>query len=212
MYINPIYGSLDADSEITLKHFQLNESAPRLICEVGANEEHIADILTDNGHTVIGVDLRDISLIDKQPKYIRIKDDFVTLAKTLNTCFDVMISTSAIEHFGLCVYGQTERIEDYDAQAMRAMYDLLKPGGTCYITVPYCGKFREERDWRVYDEATLQERIIGKFEVVEKIFFKSGGCICPDVNNIVSKEDADKFSGDPPHVTAFLLMRKPANG
>ena len=200
------YGPMDADSQMFFKHF--DEIDNRLICEVGANEEHIADILTDNGHRVVGVDLRDISLIDKQPSYLRIKDDFITLASKLNPVFDVMASTSAIEHFGLCVYGQKEKVEDYDSQAMDWMYELLKPEGTCYITVPYCGKFREEQDWRVYDAYSLEKRIIRKFRIVEKVFFKSGGCICPDVNNIVSQENADKFSGDPPHVTVLLRMRK----
>lgn len=202
------YGHQDADSEMLFKHF--NEKEGSLVCEVGANEEYIGDILTDHGFRVIGVDLRDISLIDKNPSYIRIKDDFVQLAPKLSPCFDVMVSTSAIEHFGLQVYGQVEKIEDYDTQAVQWMFNLLKPGGSCYITVPFGKAFHEDKDWRVYDAESLQRRIILNFQVIEKVFFKSGSCICPDVDNIVTQEDADQYDGKSlPHVTILLHMKKP---
>src|SRR5205085_663193 len=98
--------------------------------------------------------------------------------------------TSAIEHFGLCVYGQQEYVENYDKQAMSWIYHLLKPNGLCYITVPYGKELRDDGHWRVYNKAAIQDRFIGKFLVEEKIFFKSGGCSCPDIKGIVAESDA----------------------
>lgn len=199
------YGNLDADTAMVFRHFE--EPANSLVLEVGANEEFIGNILTDNGYRVLGIDLRQQVGVHFH-NYIRIEDDFVTTVPYIHPNFDVAISTSAIEHFGLVVYGQQYLIHNYDIQAMDGIYTLLKKGGTCYITVPYGKEFLDEGDWRVYDRYSLQNRIIRLFDVEKKIFFLSGGCGCLDVDGIVKEEDADQYSGKPPHVTVFLKMRK----
>lgn len=199
------YGQIDADSGMVLKHWG-DHTPPCNVLEVGANEEDLAAIFAEQGHNVTGIDLRPWGTTFKN--YTRMEGDFVALAPLLQPDFDVAVSTSAIEHFGLNVYGSPV-VEDYDAQAMAAMYRLLKPGGTCYITVPYGSTFLDDGGhWRVYNRETLQQRIIGEFAIEEKIFFKSGGCVVPDVDGIVAESDADAWSGDPPHVTVFLRMRK----
>lgn len=210
---DPKYGSLDADSAMVLKEWTENyEPQPPMglsILEVGANEEDLASILAENGHRVLGVDLRPWNA--KIKNYVRMEGDFVALAPYLDCRFNVAVSTSAIEHFGLNVYGSPV-VEDYDAQAMNEIYRLLVPGGRCYLTVPYGREFKENGHWRVYCRKTLQDRLIGGFEVMKKIFFKSGGCVCPDVDGIVEEKDANEWSGDPPHVTVLLKLRKPSCG
>ena len=203
--ISEIYGNLDADTQMVFKHFQ--EPSNSLILEVGANEEFIGNILTENGYRVLGVDLREQVGVHFH-KYIRLEDDFVSSAPYFHPNFDSAISTSAIEHFGLVVYGQQILVKDYDIQAMDAIYYLLKKGGSCYITIPYGREFIDNEDWRVYDKYSLINRIIRLFNVEKKIFFLSGGCGCPDDNGIVKEVDADNYSGRPPHVTVFLKLRK----
>ena len=199
------YGELDADSAMVLKHW--DEPPGCMVLEVGANEEDLASIFSEQGYQVLGVDLRPWNA--KLKNYVRMEGDFVTLAPFIKPWqFSVAVSTSAIEHFGLNVYGSPE-VEDYDAQAMREIFRLLHPGGRCYLTVPYGREFKANGHWRVYCRKTLQERLIGQFNVEKKIFFKSGGCVCPDVDGIVEEKDADEWSGDPPHVTVMLKLRKP---
>jgi hypothetical protein len=166
MIVDEKYGQLDVDTQMFFRYF--NSENIQSILEVGANEEPSAAILTDNGFDVTGVDLR-----EHDPKYpvnfTRIKDDFVKLASSLGK-FDCAFSTSAIEHFGLNVYG-SDVDPNYDIKAMSLMYDVLKDNGTCYITVPYGKYFIEDTDWRVYNSEKLQERIVGNFKVEKKLFF-----------------------------------------
>ncbi len=204
---DPAYdGSWDEDSKMVLERF--DELVGSMVLEVGANEEYTACVLADNGYHVITVDMRQ-QVFPKPINHCRIVGDFLSIAPMMTpNCFDAAYSTSALEHFGLCVYGQKEKVEDADTQSVRWMHTLLKPGGSCWITVPYGRELRDDGDWRVYHKASLQDRMIQDFEVVEKLFFKSGECICKSVGNIVAEEDAGQYSGTPPHVTVFLKMRK----
>ena len=205
---NPLYIPNDVDSMMFFEHFE--ESSPRKVLEIGANEEYSACILAENGYEVLGVDLRDQNFpVVLPPSYTRCKADFVQIAPYLKQDFDVIFSTSAVEHFGLCVYGQWKRVEDYDAQTMEWCYKLLRPGGACYITVPYGKEFIEEGDWRVYNRESFQKRIVQDFKVDKKVFFKSGDAAgVPDVNGIVSEEDVDKYHGRPPHCTIWARLIK----
>lgn len=204
---------MDADIEMVLKHF--DEDKDSLIIEVGANQECLAQILTDHGYKVLGVDLQEYS--EGIPiNYHRIKGDFCVLAsQNAFSKVDCVISTSALEHFGLGTYpqcpGKLETIEDYDAQAMTHIYNILKPGGTAYITVPYGKNFKVDgMHWRAYDKKELYERYIKNFLLEKKIFFKSAGCDVPDVDGIVEEAEADKYEVGNPHLTSFLKLRKPS--
>lgn len=206
MLIDPRYGTQDEDTKIFLSRF--NEPSGSWILAIGANDEHSGSILTDNTHMVLGVDLREW-IGSPPPNFVRLKGDFMkkTHLKTLRK-FDVCYSLSAIEHFGLGCYGDPV-MEEYDRVAMVFIWDLLKPGGHCYITVPYGAKhYVDLHNWQIYDKETLQTRIIGKFEVLEKVFFKSADCNVPDKNGIVEEVDADKYADPIPHLTVFLKMEK----
>lgn len=203
------YGETDADSEMFLQYLQ---EPPCKVLEVGANQEYTANVLTDHGYQVTGVDL--LPHYEGRVNYARIEGDFVQLADGLPTDFDVVYSTSAIEHFGLGGYGLNLQDPDYDQKAMAAMHRRLKPGGSCYITVPYGREFLVHgHDWRVYCRKSLEERIVQDFRVVKKLWFKSADALCPTSKieqtiHYVGETDADAYSGEPPHVTVFLHLVK----
>lgn len=217
--IDPSYGEQDADTLMFLRHFDEPERSD--ILELGAHEEDAASILHDNGHVVTGYDLR------PRPgaKYFHFARDFVKDYEQIRgheehiILYDCAFSTSAIEHFGLDCYGGPVD-SSYDYKAMEGVYNLLKPGGKCYLTVPYGKSFAVEPNWRVYDHDALQKRIIQRFEVLTRIYFKSGdtmGVHVPDERvwdgiPIVSEQDANRYDNPRfPHLSIFLKMRKPGD-
>ncbi len=94
---------------------------------------------------------------------------------------------------------------------MGAIWSLLRPNGTCYLTVPYGKEYIVHgKDWRVYHAASLQERIIQDFKVEQKIFFKSAHAACPDDGEaipLVEENVANDYDGSPPHLTIFIKLR-----
>ena len=241
MEINYYYGEIDWDVRCVLHLFDGKKGSK--VLNVGAAEEHLSNILADNGFDVTGIDLRpykgeavlpyriEITInqdweprIQHQHKvfqnipcrYRHIEGDFCESQKALGE-FDAIVSTSAIEHFGLGDkngvspwYGKTVLNKLYDCVAMQGIWNCLKPGGAAYITVPYARDFLEVPPYyRVYDRKSLQDRIIGGFAVEKKLFFLSmpidrmgnGG-------DEISERDADCYNGTPPHVTVFLKLRK----
>ena len=99
---------------------------------------------------------------------------------------------------------------------MTHIWRILRPGGTCYLTVPYGLSFEVHgTDWRVYDRAALRERLTPRFRVEQEVFFKSGECACPESGEdfggvkLVAAADADRYApGAYPHVSVFLKLRK----
>lgn len=213
--IDPKHGELDCDSLMALSRFNLPVGST--VLEVGANEEPIAHILTSNGHRVTGIDLRPPHNQKLPVDYLRLEGDFVQIAPALrNGSFDAVVSTSALEHFGLGTYRKYEKAidADYDVKAVEFIWKLLKPGGLFFVTVPYGRHFVVNTPhWRVYDRTALQERLVQRFTVLEKVFFKSADAGVPDDGGhpvpLVREEDADQFEpNDHPHLTVFLLLQK----
>ena len=187
------------------------------VLSVGQNEEDTANILTDAGFSVVGYDLRTPRLCEP-PRYRHIQKDFVGKSHEdfPDESFDYAYSLSAIEHFGLPVYGGTVD-ENYDSKAMDRMWDLLRWGGTCWVTVPY-GKVGRTffPHWRIYSNDYIHPRLIRKFSVDQMSFFKSHPD-CPGVREYakdeddiewIPKEEADNYEGENPHVTIFLKLKK----
>lgn len=209
--VDPKYGGQDNDTMMFLRH--LREPPGTRGLEVGANEEHSCHVLTDAGYDVVGADLRPHHDQRFPETYCRLLCDFVEGARHLRTgWFDFAWSTSALEHFGLGMYGMTRQVEDHDSRAVDAVWPLLKPGGSFYVTVPYGREFLVYGPhWRVYCRETLRDRIVRSFDVVEKVFFKSGDCPVPDDGSsipLVREADADLWTGEPPHLTVFLHLKK----
>lgn len=209
LHIDPKYGKADADTELFL--FNFDEPKGCSVLEVGANDEYAANILTDNKYDVLGVDILPHKL-SIPPNYTRTIGDFCRLE--FNRQFDCIFSLSAVEHFGLTTYGDTEnQCSFYDAAAMLKMWTLLKPGGSCYITVPFgCCFIVYGIHWRVYNDEKLFSRITQKFRVEKKCFFTSGDAMIDGENRKayqpVTEKEANGYIGHPPHVTVLLKMKK----
>jgi len=228
------YREQDSDARVFLNEFDGHHYIPDLtgllegtsegdriakVLSVGQNEEDTANILTDAGFSVVGYDLRTPRLCEP-PRYQHIQKCFVGKSHEdfPDESFDYAYSLSAIEHFGLPVYGGTVD-EDYDSKAMDRIWDLLRWGGTCWITVPYCKKGHTYfPHWRVYDDFSLPRRIVRKFSIDQIRFFKSADCpgireYVKDEDGIewVPKEEADGYwveGHTPPHMTVLLRLTK----
>lgn len=207
----------DVDAEMFWEAF--NPDGMKVILEVGCNDSYVANMLFELGHGVNGVDLRPYGasgegVMSHGCNYHFMQADFNTVDLSFfHGIFDVAVSISAIEHFGLGTYGE-QPSPDADVVAMRKIYNLLRPGGECYVTMPYAKDFVVwGTDWRVYNEAALKARIIQEFEVVEeKHFFSWGfndGEFVAAQGDVITKEQADKWPPYPPHCTVLLKMRKP---
>jgi 2-polyprenyl-3-methyl-5-hydroxy-6-metoxy-1,4-benzoquinol methylase len=215
------YEITDADTETFLAMF--NEPLGKVL-EVACHDEPVSNILEDRGYDVYGVDLREYNPMQDLPgqtnkpecNYNYIRGDFCDLpdsfVKEHYGTFDCVISLSAIEHFGLGTYGEMPH-PFYDVIAMRTIWNLLKVGGTAYISVPFGSEhIANVPHWRVYDVTSLSMRLIQDFVVENSV------CIIADdaiINGKLRKrgdeitwDEATNYSGDPPHVSILLKLRK----
>lgn len=218
------YEITDEDVAVFLRTF--DEPVGGKVLEVGSHDEPVANILTDCGYQVIGVDLREYNpnqdLPTKGPgpacNYTYIRHDFCRLPdaflkEQLGT-FDVAISLSALEHFGLGTYNEGGIIQPYyDVVAVQTIWQLLKEGGVFYVTVPF-GKQHIDAipHWRVYCLSSLSARMVQDFKVESLIPFVCGEMELDGKQfkegNPISWEQACSFSGHPPHVSVLLKLRK----
>lgn len=79
--------------------------------------------------------------------------------------FDAIVSVSAIEHVGLGAYEGDPCDRDGDRRAMENACRWLKPGGWMYLDVPYGDTYSACSNYRRYDDAALQQRILPGFRV-----------------------------------------------
>ena len=219
------YPPQDTDARVFLRQFegesiveQDKVSRPAKVLAVGSNEEDTASILVDQGFDVVGYDLREPRLM-QIPRYTHYLGDFVIDLIHKDETFDHAYSLSAIEHFGFPCYEGSPVDLDYDCKAMDKMWDLLRWGGCCWITVPYGREpIIKWPEWRIYDQRLLRQRIVRKFSVESMMFFKSHPD-CPGLPDFSKDGDgiewvpqavADAWKAPPthPHQTVFLKMRK----
>lgn len=216
---------IDADVDAAAIAHLYDEPEGSKVLEVGAHDEPLANVLADMGNLVYGVDLREYD--DKLPKcnYTYLRADFCDMPPEFVRghygTFDVVISVSAIEHFGMGVYGEGgSPAPYYDVVAMRQVWNVLRPGGTAYVTVP-CDKTYGEcwGHWRTYDRHALYHRIIQDFtpEVVSCVVSGPGvtldGVELPvgRVLDGLNDGDYDRVEGSPTHVSAVMkLVKVPA--
>jgi SAM-dependent methyltransferase len=81
--------------------------------------------------------------------------------------FDAVILLGSLEHFGLGFYGDPIS-EDADCRTMQNVARWLKPGGWCFVDVPWTPEsfyITDNRHFRVYDDAALRSRITGGLTV-----------------------------------------------
>jgi 23S rRNA U2552 (ribose-2'-O)-methylase RlmE/FtsJ len=208
------YKTIDPESEILYELF--DEPPNSKILEIGSHDAPTASMLSSCGFDVTGIDLRDC---DQKLNYKHIKANFCDMPQefvieNLNK-FDSIISISAIEHFGLNTYGEGRYRSHLDVIAMRKIYEFLKIDGTCYVSVPFGGKFTEFMNhWRVYDFHNLKDRIIQDFQI-ELLIFK----ICEDIflmDKLFKRGETTDFVHacfnltHSPAISAFMKLRKVA--
>lgn len=207
------YTTFDPEADLVFQNFDEPEKSK--ILEVGSQDCPIASMLAKCDFQVVGVDLR---TWDQEKNYTHIQADFCRLPipflrENLGT-FDSAISISTLEHFGLGTYQEQFTFEYYDVLASRYVYDLLRSGGTFYLTVPFGGKYVANKPhWRVYDWASFGDRlccgfILEKFyiSVVEEITI-DGRKYSPG-ENIAIETALANISGFP-NIACFAKLRKP---
>lgn len=164
---------------------------------VGCNEDPFANVLSELGANVIGLDLREYSNTElstgwEKPLYEHIVGDAVTY--NFDKKFDLCVSISVVEHIGLgwIQYGGVVD-EMGDAIAMRNMASALKDSGNIYITVPIGGSWKVTPHWRRYTLDTIS-RLIGDSEELHRVYFAtsyngSGTCTQKEVEEYHSSTD-----------------------
>jgi SAM-dependent methyltransferase len=204
------------DPETRLFLSEFDEPEGSRILEVGSHDSPIASMLSASGFNVIGVDLREC---DQRPNYEHVKGDFCNLKEPIRQrflgAFDAVVSVSAIEHFGLSAVAEVPSYKAlYDVIAMRYVYDFLKPGGVCYLTVPFGGRFVElGLHWRTYDWASFNDRLVQDFliekfhtAVVEPIAIN--GRTYKENELVTINQSLFNMCGSPA-ISCFAKLRKP---
>jgi len=126
------------------------------ILDVGCCESRLAEVLTDLGYEVWGIDLRDYA----NPPFNFVRED-IRRTSFRSAFFDQIIAVSTIEHVGMKAYGNTWIEEVHgDRMAILEMYRILKPSGTILITLPY-GASRDHYWIRYYNKDKLEGLLWG---------------------------------------------------
>jgi len=203
----------DPESALFLDSF--DEPVGSKILEVGAHDSPLAKMMAETGFRVVSVDLRPYDH-GTHPYHKHIIGDFCNLPKEFwqehRETFDCAFSVSALEHFGLGTYGEKKAF-NYDVIAVRYIWDLLKEGGSFYLTVPFGSRFVEKTpDWRVYDFPNLMERLIQdfsmeKFGVANCDTYKSMGREVKAGEPVTLLDVLINHNGSP-CISAFLKLRK----
>ena len=84
--------------------------------------------------------------------------------------YDAVVSISAIEHIGLGGYDDAPLDDDGDVKTMQRVHRWLKPGGWCYLDVPFQehGPMVVESNWRRYGWADIVTRLCQGLFAIEK--------------------------------------------
>jgi SAM-dependent methyltransferase len=127
------------------------------ILDLGCGESLVSFFLASAGHDVTGLDLNPYPL--RHPNLTTIAAPFEQWEGP-DELFDAAVVLSAIEHFGLGVYGEPPAEDRLDEEAMQRVLTLVKPGGILVLTAPF-GRFHVEAQQRVYDRAALQRLLKG---------------------------------------------------
>jgi SAM-dependent methyltransferase len=130
---------------------------PARILDVGGSESTVGLSLASLGHDVTVVDPRTCRL--EHPRLTVVQGRLEDLPADVEP-FDVAVSLSAIEHFGLEHYGTLRGDERADLQAIAHIRRRLRPGGTLVLTVPI-GEPSVDTFQRVYDLAGARALVDG---------------------------------------------------
>ncbi|OUL33180.1 class I SAM-dependent methyltransferase [Nostoc sp. 106C] len=139
----------------------LYDSKPINILDVGASESLLSYELASFNYSVTAIDIRPIGLFHPNLKFV--KSD-ICQPVLPPASFDCVVALSTIEHIGLGWYGDKIK-ENYDLEAIKQIYALLKPEGHFILTVPY-GKEALTPVHRIYNKESVQ-RLVQDFEIIK---------------------------------------------
>jgi len=125
------------------------------ILDVGAAESTLAYSLAVLGYDVTALDLRPYPLSHPRLRPVEGRiEDWLS-----ERSYDAVLCISTIEHIGVAVYGEDERM-DADLVAMGRMHELTKAGGLLVLTTPV-GKAVSGKTERTYDRQGLERLLTG---------------------------------------------------
>jgi len=133
------------------------------VLDVGCGFGRFDEKCAKNGIDITGIDPYDRT--DK-PSFRYINDDFLTWNPEGEEVFDVIISLSAIEHFGMNTYENKVIDDEAPRKALEKMVTMARK--RVIITIPVGGD-GDSHWFRCFDEERLDELLSG-FNIVEKIF------------------------------------------
>ena len=128
------------------------------ILDVGGSESTVGLSLATLGHRVTVVDPRPHPLRHPNLEHVACRlDELPDPAQP----FGAAVALSAVEHFGLEHYAQRPTDERLDLAALARLRELVAPGGTLVLTVPFAQQASVDSFQRVYDEEGLSELLRG---------------------------------------------------
>ena len=151
------------------------------VVEVGctASSNALPIILAELGYEVYGIDLRPFKVRHSNFEFIICDARYLPFRNIFECCYSI----SAIEHIGLPgEYGPKDDLEG-DSKAIKEMIDIVKPGGSLIITVPF-GKSDIRADYeRIYDIEDIKRLLKGleiaaEEYIIERargVWFKASG-------------------------------------
>lgn len=111
-------------------------SGPGEALDFGPGGSYLGLMAAQRGFNVTAVDLETVHWPYVHPGLRFIQGDILKLPLPKEH-FDLVINCSTVEHVGLAGrYGVTENRRDGDLEAMRRLWDLMKPGGLMLLTIP----------------------------------------------------------------------------
>ena len=171
---------------------------PASVLDIGCWESIISIQLAALGYDVTGIDIQDYGY--QHPNFNFIHDDF-NKHDFGNKKYDIIIDISAIEHFGLLAYTNTERDDDADKKAIEKVKHLLKPKGQFLFTAPF-GVHGEVKNFeRIYDLKDINSM----FKGFSKIAMRTYAVINYKIVQEIPIKEAEKMNHDETNHTYAVI-------
>lgn len=187
--------------------FQHMDKDAKEVLDFGCVEGVLPLHLCSMGYRTTGFDFRPYPF--DHPLFSFIQGDILEW-KPENEKYDVIISSSTVEHVGLNAYGDPVQ-EDGDKLAVANLFKALKPGGQMLLTMP-AGKSCTKRGMRIYDETTVKA-LVPEGAKIELLKFYSkpsryGYWKESSAQEIAGLEYDEYFTMVPAQGVVFMTLRK----
>jgi len=158
---------------------------------------------------------RDIEVFDIRPLALEVPSiifrqaDLMRVDDTLKNYCDSLSCLHALEHFGLGRYGDPVDLYGH-VKGFNTLRDVLKPGGTLYLSVPIGPERVDFNACRVFDIKTILKLAEPYFELKEFAYVDDEGAFHPRVE--LTPERVGDNCGCDYGCGIFEFRRKPAKG